>query len=433
MKSLKLIFTITLTCVLIYSCKKELFHDPVTTWIKTFGGSSYDYGTSITYTADGGSVIAGYAMSKDGDFIGLNQGSTDIFVIRLNSDGITRWIKTFGGSSTDDYPYITQTVDGGFVLTGSTSSNDGDFSGLNLGSDDIFVIKLDSDGNTLWIKTFGGSYPDWGSTIAQTGDGGFVLTGYFTSYDGDFSGVNIGDEGIFVIKLDSDGNTRWIKTFVEIISGNGTNITQTVDNGCVLSGYSKSDSGAYTDKDILVIKLDSDGNTNWKKTFGGSRDDYCSSITQAGDAGYVITGYTGSSDGDFSGVNPGDEDIFVIKLDSDGNTRWIKTFGGNYLESCSSINQTGDGGYVLTGYTNSNDGDFSGLNLGSFDIFVIKLDSDGNSSWIKTYGGSSFDMSESITQTGDGGLVLTGNTESDDGDFSGLKLGSWDIFVIKLK
>jgi len=201
MKSLKLIFTITLTCVLIYSCKKELFHDPVTTWIKTFGGSSYDYGTSITYTADGGSVIAGYAMSKDGDFIGLNQGSTDIFVIRLNSDGITRWIKTFGGSSTDDYPYITQTVDGGFVLTGSTSSNDGDFSGLNLGSFDIFVIKLDSDGNSSWIKTYGGSSFDMSESITQTGDGGLVLTGNTESDDGDFSGLKLGSWDIFVIKL----------------------------------------------------------------------------------------------------------------------------------------------------------------------------------------------------------------------------------------
>ena len=217
------------------------------------------------------------------------------------------------------------TPDGGYVLTGVTNSNDGDFKGMNKGERDIFVIKLDSRGDILWKKTFGGSGFDEGTFITATPDGGYVLTGVTGSNDdGDFKEMNKGRQDVFVIKLDSRG-------------------------------------------DIL-----------WKKTFGGSGFDYGVSTISTPDGGYVLRGGTQSNDYDFKGMNKGEWDVFVIKLDSRGDILWKKVFGGSYGDGGRSITATPDGGYVLTGWTRSNDGDFKGMNKGEWDVFVIKLDSNGN-------------------------------------------------------
>jgi len=179
------------------------------------------------------------------------------------------WVKTFGGNSHDGGSDITTTLDGGFVLTGWTTSNDGndgDFKGMNKGKGDIFIIKLDSRGSVQWKKTFGGSEIDLVYTIVTTPDGGFVLTGETSSNDGDFKGMKKG-----------------------------------------------------TSQDIFIIKFDLRGSVQWKKTLGGSHWDTGNSITTTPDGGYVLTGYTFSNDGDFKGMNKGEKDVFIIKLDSKGN------------------------------------------------------------------------------------------------------------------
>jgi len=354
------------------------------TWVKTFGGSQFEEGWSITSTTDGGYVLTGYTKSNDGDFNGMSKGSGDIFIMKLNSSGDTVWKKTYGGSGEEVGKSITTTTDGGFVLTGETTSNDGDFTGMNKGSGDIFIMKLNSNGDIVWKKTFGGSVDEWGNSITTTNDGGFVLTGLTSSNDGDFSGMNKGGSGIF-------------------------------------------------NYDIFIMKLNSSGETVWKKIFGGSNnEEEGRSITTTTDGGYVLTGYTKSNDGDFSGMNKGYYDIFVMKLNSSGNTVWKKTFGGRDGDVGFSITTTTDGGFVLTGVTTSNDGDFTGMNKGSSDIFIMKLNSNGETEWKKTFGGSSNDGGWSITTTTDGGYVLTGYTYSNDGDFSGMNKGNRDIFVMKL-
>ncbi len=298
------------------------------TWVKTYGGSGDNRGYSIVSTSDGGCILTGETLSNDGDFSGMNKGGRDIFVIKLNSSGDILWKKTFGGSSDDFGKSITTTSDGGFVLTGYTSSNNGDFSGMNKGSYDIFVIKLNSSGEIVWKKTFGGSSYDWGYSITTTSDGGFVLTGWTSSNDGDFSGMSKGGETeIFVIKLNSNGDIVWKRTF----GGGGINKTQV-------------------------------GET----------------ITITNNDRVVVIGWFDSNDNDFSGMNKGSSDIFVLNLNSNGDTVWKKTFGGNSSESGNSITSSSDGGFVLTGGTSSNDGDFSGMNKGASDIFVMKLDSNGN-------------------------------------------------------
>jgi hypothetical protein len=404
-------------------------------WVKTFGGSGGEDCYSVT-TSDDGILITGYYSSNDGDFEGMNKGNKDIFVIKLDRDGKVLWKKTFGGSGLDKGSSITTTGDGGVLITGRTSSNDGDFQGMNKGFEDIFVIKLDGNGNVLWKKTFGGTSDDRGHAITTTGDGGILITGRTESNDGDFEGMNKGGEDIFVIKLDRDGKVLWKKLFGGSGVDWGTSIT-TTDGGVLITGLTTSNDGDFEgmnkgDWDIFVIKLDTDGKVLWKKLFGGSKEDMGQSITTTSDGGVLITVVAHSNDGDFKGMNKGGGDILVIKLDRDGKVLWKKTFGGSERDLGSSITTTGDGGILITGRTSSNDGDFQGMNKGFEDIFVMKLDGNGNVLWKKTYGGSGSEDGESITTTSDGGILITGDYRSNDGDFEGMNKGDWDIFIMKL-
>jgi hypothetical protein len=407
------------------------------TLVKTFGGNLDDRGYSITATSDEGYVLTGYTGSNDGDFKGTNRSGSDIFVIKLDSRGDVQWSKTFGGSSNDWGTSITTTPDGGYALCGVTYSNDGDFEGMNKGEEDIFVIKLDSRGDVQWSKTFGGSSNDWGTSITTAPDGGYVLSGETYSNDGDFKGMNKGGLDHIVIKLDSRGDVQWSKTFGGSSDDWGNSISTAPDGGYVLSGVTYSNDGDFEGmkkglSDIIIIKLDSRGDILWKKMYGGSSYEWHYSINTTLDGGYVLTGLSQSNDGDFEGMNKGEEDIFVIKLDSRGDVQWSKTFGGSSYDVGRSITISPDEGCVLTGETMSSDGDFEGMNKGERDIFVIKLDSRGEAEWKRLFGGIWDDCGYSITISPDKGCVLTGETISNDGDFEGMNKGSWEIFVINL-
>jgi hypothetical protein len=295
-------------------------------WKKTFGGRYGDVGQSIITTPDGGCVLTGRTASVDGDFEGMNKGELDIFVIKLNRRGDVLWKKTFGARYDDKGYSISTTPDGGTVLTGVTKySTDGDFEGMSKGYDDIFVIKLNDRGDVLWKKTFGGTGNDQGQSIATTPDGDVVLTGrtYYSNY-GDFKEMNKGRDDIFVIKLNDRGDVLWKQTLGGSLDEVGESIVATSDGGCVLTGQTRSVDGDFDGRNndrwgIFVIKLNNRGDVQWKKTFGGSVDDYSFSITAVPDGGYVLTGVAGSVDGDFERVRKGGYDIFVMKLDSNGN------------------------------------------------------------------------------------------------------------------
>jgi hypothetical protein len=406
------------------------------TWLKTYGGYG---GKSIISTSDGGFVLTGSIYLRTGGEV-----NGDIFVMKINSVGDIVWKSIFGGSKNESGYSITTSSDGGFVLTGLFESNDGDFNGIKKGSIydyDIFVIKLNSNGNIEWKKTFGGSRMDWGYSITTTSDGGFVLTGFTVSNDGDFNGIRKGsyDEDIFVLKINSVGDIVWKSTFGGSNYEEGSSITTTSDGGFVLTGFTESTDGDFNGimkgsnwDDIFVLKLNSVGNIVWKKTFGGSDRDFGYSITTTLDGGFVLTGFTNSPDGDFNGMNKGYGDIFVIKLNSNGEMLWKSTFGGSFGEEGSSITTTSDGGFVLTGQTDSYDGDFKGMQRDSNVVFVIRLNSIGNIVWKKTFGGSRYEEGSSITTTLDGGFVLTGQSKSNDGDFSSLNKGVNGVFVMKL-
>jgi uncharacterized delta-60 repeat protein len=347
-----------------------------------------DVATSIIQSSDGGYVVAGRTRS-------FGAGSSDFWVVKLDSAGNVVWTKTIGGSDYDVATSIIQSSDGGYVVAGETSS-------FGAGNSDIYVVKLDSGGNVQWTKTIGGSYEDRVRSIIQSSDGGYVVAGWTRSF-------GAGWEDIYVVKLDSSGNVVWTKTIGGSSYDFAYSITQSSDGGYVVAGETSSFGAGNSD--IYVVKLDSSGNVQWTKTIGGSSNDGAVSIIQSSDGGYVVAGSTES-------FGAGSQDIYVVKLDSSGNVVWTKTIGGSSDDVAFSITQSSDGGYVVAGRTPS-------FGAGSYDFYVVKLDSSGNVVWTKTIGGSDYDVATSIIQSSDGGYVVAGGTKS-------FGAGYYDFYVVKM-
>ncbi|MDR3273636.1 MAG: T9SS C-terminal target domain-containing protein [Flavobacteriaceae bacterium] len=405
---------------------------PAIEWQKCLGGSGNDYASSIQQTSDGGYIVAGSTYSNDGNVSG-NHGNSDGWVVKLNPSGEIDWQKCLGGSSYDSVSSILQTSDGGYIVAGYTLSNDGDVSGNHGNGGDGWVVKLDASGNLLWKKCLGGSDLDGFYEIQQTSDGGYIVAGSTKSNDGNVSG-NHGNSDGWVVRLDASGNLLWQKCLGGSGEDSVSSIQQTSDGGYIVAGHTESNdgdvSGNHGGGDGWVVKLDASGNLLWQKCLGGSYEDYAS-ICQTSDGGYIVAGSTYSNDGDVSG-NHGGKDGWVVKLNPSGEIDWQKCLGGSSRDDASSIQQTSDGGYIVAGYTHSNDGDVLG-NHRNTDGWIVKLDASGNLLWQKCLGGSSEDSASSIQQTSDGGYIVAGSTKSNDGDVSG-NHGDYyyDAWVVKI-
>ncbi|MCU4189035.1 T9SS type A sorting domain-containing protein [Flavobacterium sp. HXWNR29] len=400
-------------------------------WQKAFGGTSNEYARSIIQTTDDGYIVSGYTYSNNGDVSG-NHGDADYWLVKINSTGTIEWQKTFGGSGEDWARRIRKTTDGGFIVIGRTNSNNGDVTGFHGGSWDCWIIKLDSAGNIIWQKTLGGSSVDQGYDIQQTSDNGYIVTCGSNSNDGDITG-NHGGSDFWVVKLNATGSIIWQKSLGGTGDDLGGSVQQTLDGGYIVGGNSNSTNGDVTgnhgNDDFWVVKLDSEGNISWQKSLGGSGFDGFQCIKQAIDGGYLVSGYTFSNNGDVTG-NHGNYDVWVIKLNSLGNITWQKTLGGTNSDQAKYIQQTIDEGIIIVGNTKSNNGDVSN-NQGDWDYWVVKLDGMGTLLWQKTLGGISFDEADYIEQTTEGGYIIAGRTNSNNGDVTG-NHGNTDFWVVKL-
>jgi hypothetical protein len=364
-------------------------YEPAVQWQKTFGGSNYDEGYSVQQTSDDGYIIAGWTRS-------FGTGSDDVYLIKTDSKGNLLWQKTFGGSS-NDYGYSVQrTSDGGYIIAGETWS-------FNNPKGDVYLIKTDPNGNQEWQKTFGGSGSDWGSSVRQTADGGYIIAGT-TDYFG------VWNDDVYIIKTNSEGELKWQRIFGGTNSDWGNSVQQTYDGGYIIAGNTYSFGAG--DADVYLIKTDSGGNLKWQKTFGGSGFDWGRSVQQTTDGGFIIAGST------FSFGDPYYEDIYLIKTDPNGNLLWQKTFGGKDDDWGLSVQQASDGGYIIAGTTGS-------FGAGYGDVYLIKTDPNGNLLWQKTFGGSDWDGGNSVQQTSDGGYIIAGDTYS-------FGAGGADVYLIKL-
>jgi len=360
------------------------------TWSHAYGESDDDYATFIQLTSDGGYIVAGYTYSFDAP------GYNDMWILKLDSSGNVTWQKAYGGGSHNEIATsIQQTSDGGYIVAGYTYS-------FGAGDNDFWVLKLDASGNVTWQKTYGGSYHDEAYSIHQTSDGGYIVAGFTGSF-------GAGGYDFWVLKLDSSGNITWQKTYGGSSYEYANSIEQTSDGGYIIAGYTSS-FGAGS-QDMWILKLDSSGNVTWQKTYGGSESDMAYSIQQTSDGGYIVAGRMEPS-------GAGYYNFWVLKLNASGNVTWQKTYSGSSYDEAKSIKQTSDGGYIVAGYTES-------FGAGYEDIWVLKLDSSGNVTWQKTYGGSNDDRAKTIKQTSDGGYIVAGSTES-------YGAGYYNIWVLKL-
>ncbi len=403
---------------------------PVIQWQHSFGGSDFDHIRSVHQTFEGGYILGGNTTSSNGDVTGQH-GDYDNWVIKLDNSGNVEWKYCYGGSSGEELRSICQTTDSGYFVVGYTSSTNGDVSGGH-GSADFWIYKLDKTGSMLWQKCLGGSGDDQGKFGIQTSDGGYIVTGWTNSNDGDVSGLH-GSHDEWVVKLDSTGSIQWQKCIGGSDFDFGASIEQTNDNGYIVGGRTASSDGDVTGlhdyEDFWILKLDSNGNLQWQKCLGGSDEEEFYSIQHCNDGGYIGCGYTMSSDGDISGAH-GDYEAWVVKLDSTGDLQWQKCLGGSFYDAAFELQQTRDFGFIVVGETYSTNGDVTG-NHGSGDLWVIKLDPSGMIEWQKCLGGSLDEGGYAINQTDDDGFIIGGISRSFDGDLT-TNNGLVDSWVIKL-
>ncbi len=323
-----------------------------TAWTKTYGGLDLDQGKSVQQTLDGGYVITGYTRS-------FGAGNLDFYLLKTDSVGDTIWTKTYGGLGWDVGRSVQQTLDSGYIIVGETTN-------FGVGSADIYLVKTNSGGDTIWTKTYGGVLYDRGYSVQQTTDGGYVIAGFTESY-------GAGSRDIYLIKTNSMGDTVWTKTYGDSLSDEGRSVRQTLDGGYIVVGRTSSFGAGSAD--IYLIKTNSMGDTIWTKTYGDSLSDEGNSVRQTLDGGYIIAGSTQS-------FGAGAVDVYLIKTDNLGDTLWTKTYGDVGGEGGSSVQQTTDGGYIVAGRTSS-------FGAGMADVYLIKTDSLGN---VDTSVGISLDL-----------------------------------------
>jgi hypothetical protein len=369
----------------------------IITFEKTYGSQYADEGKYVLQTNDGGYILVGYT---GGLFM---ESGADVYLVKTDSEGNEIWEKTYGGEKSDWGNYVAQTNDGGFIIVGTTTS-------FGAGLEDVYLIKTDSEGNEIWEKTYGGRWNDEGNCVAQTSDGGYIIVGETGSF---------GQHGdIFLIKTDSEGNEIWEKTLGGGNIDKGNSIIPTSDGGYVIVGTTVSFGAGW--EDVYLIKIDSEGNKIWEKTYGGSHEDYGYSVAQTSDGGYIIGGTTfsfpaGRAEAYF-GVHSAQ--FYLIKTDSEGNEIWEKTFGAEGGDEWGmSVSPTSDGGYIIVGKTWS-------YGAGLADVYLIKTDSEGNELWEKTFGGGNVDTGYCVAPANDGGYIIVGST----GSFG---MGSSDVYLIK--
>jgi len=320
---------------------------------RTFGGPGLDVGRSVRQTSDNGYVIVGSTESS-------GSGASDVWLIKTDAHGDTLWTKTFGGESGDDGRSVDQTLDGGYIIAGMTAS-------FGAGSEDVYLIRTDPSGDTLWTRTFGGTGYEACYSVQQTSDGGYILGGGTESF-------GAGSSDLYLIKTNASGDTLWTRTYGDTLWDEAYSVQQTSGGGYIVLGNTYSFvGGGYG---ILLIKTDSSGNALWTKAYDTPSYGFGDgSVQQISDGGYILAGTSGRG---------GSERGVLIRTDPSGDTLWSKS----WLGFAHSVRQTQDEGFIVTGIP-----------------LLIKTDSAGDTLWTRMYAGRE---GTSVQQTGDGGFVIAG-------------------------
>lgn len=404
-------------------------------WTKNYGGSNQESPGTILPTPDGGRIFCGTTNSSNFDVTGLHGTLKDIWVVKISNTGVIQWQQTYQTTIDEDSYSIINTSDGGYAISGTTNY----FSG----NADVIVLKITSTGSLTWQKVFGStssSNPDRAWQIAETTDGGFVITGEtYGTPNSDFAGqTNHGSYDLFVAKLSSTGTFLWGKIMGGTQHERGFAIRQLTDGNILVAGRAVSDDGDvtgnhnnYDSGDYWVIKMSPAGDVIWKKCYGGSGDETPYALIEKNNR-YHILGTTmnlsHAASGDVTNVLDG-YDMWYLAIDTAGNIVRTKCIGGSSsVDYGNDIAATLDNNFVITGSTHSNDTYVSG-NHGLADVALIKVDTLGNLLWSRLFGSTNYDNGNSICVNPDSTYSILGSVTTVNGDVQNV-YGSQDIWVV---
>ncbi len=356
-------------------------------WQSNIGSTYNELGNAAVQTDDGNYVVFGSTYS-------FGAGDFDMYLLKLNSVGDTIWTATYGGDLTE-YGYdIQKTPDGGFILVGSTRS-------FGNGKRDVYLLKVDSLGEVMWSRTYGGAEDDEGCSVRVTG-GGYIICGTTSS-----SGAGYSD--LYLIRTNVDGDTLWTRTFGSTGGESGSAVREVADGGYIAVGSTGSFGEGYSS--IYLVRVGSSGDSLWAVALGGNKADFGSDVEVAQDGGLIIVGSTASYGAGYS-------DVYLIKTDISGVPLWEKTFGGVNDDHGYSISPLRGGGYIITGTTES-------FGAQSVDIYAIRTDIFGNQIWGFNYGGSKSDFGRMVFQDQAQDYIVLGYSYS-------YSNGGSDIYIAKL-
>ncbi len=352
---------------------------PDVVWTRVLGGGSFDKGYCVEQTDDLGFIIVGETNS-------YGAGGSDVYLIKTDSLGLTEWARTIGGSEDDIGYCVQQTSDYGYIIAGMTRS-------FSVGSQDIYLIKTDASGYTLWTGTYGDLAHGEGKSVQQTGDNGYII-----------GGTTLGFEKALLIKTDGLGQAQWHNTYGSSSDCNyGNCVDQTSDGGYIISGY-RTPYPYGEDWGIYIAKADASGWMSWDQILGGPESEVCYSGRQTLDGGYILGAYTSPFG-----------DIRLFKTDIDGHEQWSHTYVNEGTDFCMDVQQTFEGGFIMVGQTND-------VVLG-YEAYIVRTDHNGNMTWNLTVGENNSDAGYSIKQIHDGGYIICGMCGGP---------WSWDIYLIRL-
>jgi hypothetical protein len=465
---MKIQFKNLLVLILFISSNKIQAQAPLIQWQNCLGGTGVEGGylpSIVQQTTDGGYILATTTNSNDGDVSGHHDPDiyTDIWLVKLDDAGSIQWQKCIGGSGEDVAKNIKQTPDGGYILGGSTFTSSGGayLNGYYLNGDILldsidamnggaWIAKLNSIGEIQWQKMLGGCGVSY---IQPTADGGYI-----TVQDADnlcfqpefipnlFPGSH-GESDYWLVKLNSIGVIEWSKALGGSFEDIPNCVRQTTDGGYIIAGESWSNDGdvsghhgSNSNTDLWIVKVNNLGNIQWQRSLGGIYNEssyfyyHTPDIQLTSEGGYIIAGENNINDGDVIGNHGNTVDAWVVKLNNTGQIEWQKSLGGFGPDGAGAIQQTSEGGYIVAGYNASSDdtlGDVRG-NHGDYDYWVVKLNNLGGLDWQKSLGGTQWEFAHYVQQTTDGGFIMSGLTISDDGDVSGRHGDNRDVWLVKL-
>jgi len=387
-------------------------------WQNCYGGSLFEECYDLTQTQNG-YIIVGSSNSSDGDVM-YNFGGSDCWLVKVDNSGGLDWVKSYGGSYGDGIFRIFHANANHFYLLCSSFSSDGDISiDPYPQSSDFWIVKIDDFGNIIWDKILGGNSDEQMWSGCLTSDGGIIAAGWTNSNDGDVS-LNYGMYDMWLVKLNSSGEKEWDFSIGTPGLDFGNAIIQTSDGGYLVGGTSMMEEGGNLNciphswqGEAILVKLDPDRNIEWQRCYGGTADDGIWDIKELAD-GYIFAGYASSNDGDITGWH-GEGDIWIVKIDFNGNIIWQKCLGGYDFEFTDNIIPENDGSFTIIGSTESKTGDVTGnhsIDPDDNDIWIVRLSSEGELIWQQCIGGAANEMVRfGVLKTEENKYIIPGQTD----------------------